>query len=80
MGCEDAGADEIFREARPEDLSRVLRLSRQLHPDDPEVDEPTAKAVLAQIADTPGMKLFVLIQGGAVVASTCPLLNGLASL
>ena len=60
----------LFREARPGDLDAILRLYRQLHPKDPVLDGGSGAAVFGQILATPGMHLFLLESGGAVVATT----------
>ncbi|MBQ1039226.1 GNAT family N-acetyltransferase [Micromonospora sp. C81] len=60
----------MFRAARPDDLAQIIRLYRQLNPDDPVLDDDSAAAVLRQILGSPGLHLFVLELDGAVVAST----------
>jgi GNAT superfamily N-acetyltransferase len=60
----------LFREARPDDLDAVLRLYRQLHPNDPVLDGDSSAAVFEQILAAPGMHLFLLESDGVVVATT----------
>lgn len=60
----------MFRAARPDDLAQIIRLYRQLNPDDPVLDDDSAAAVFRQILGSPGLHLFVLELDGAVVAST----------
>ena len=57
-----------FRAAQAGDLGGILALYRQLHPaDPPAVDAP---AVFGSILDAPGLHLFVLCEGSAIVATT----------
>ncbi|WP_433650964.1 N-acetyltransferase family protein [Micromonospora zamorensis] len=60
----------MFRAARPDDLAQIIRLYRQLNPDDPVLGDDSGAAVFQQILGSPGLHLFVLELGGAVVAST----------
>ncbi|MEU1646208.1 N-acetyltransferase family protein [Micromonospora zamorensis] len=60
----------MFRAARPDDLAQIIRLYRQLNPDDPVLDDDFGAAVFRQILGSPGLHLFVLELDGAVVAST----------
>jgi GNAT superfamily N-acetyltransferase len=60
----------MFREARAEDFGDVVRLYRQLQPEDPVLDDGSDAAVFEQILRTPGLTLFVLEVDGAVVATT----------
>ncbi|WP_424705406.1 N-acetyltransferase family protein [Kitasatospora acidiphila] len=60
----------IFREAGPQDLTDVLRLYGQLHPNDPELANGVAATTYARILESPGLCLFVLERNGAVVATT----------
>ncbi|MET8552001.1 GNAT family N-acetyltransferase [Micromonospora zamorensis] len=60
----------MFRAARPDDLAQIIRLYRQLNPDDPVLDDDSGAAVFRQILGSPGLHLFVLELDGAVVAST----------
>ncbi|TQJ22489.1 acetyltransferase (GNAT) family protein [Micromonospora sp. A202] len=60
----------MFRAARPDDLAQIIRLYRQLNPDDPVLDEDSGAAVFRQILGSPGLHLFVIELDGAVVAST----------
>ncbi|MER6582921.1 GNAT family N-acetyltransferase [Nonomuraea sp. NPDC001023] len=60
----------MFREARPDDFEHVVRLYRQLQPDDPEVADGSEAAVFRQILASPALRLFVLELDGSVVATT----------
>jgi GNAT superfamily N-acetyltransferase len=60
----------VFREAGPGDFDEVLRLCRQLHPEDPVPGDGSDAAVFARILGSPGLHLFVLETDGAVVATT----------
>ena len=60
----------MFREARPSDFWAIARLYRQLHPGDPVVDDESDRTVFDQILATPNLSLFVLEQGGSVIATT----------
>jgi GNAT superfamily N-acetyltransferase len=59
-----------FREAGPGDFEAVLRLYRQLQPEDPVLRDGSDAAAFAQILRSHGLHLFVLEAGGAVVATT----------
>jgi GNAT superfamily N-acetyltransferase len=59
----------VFRETRREDLSGVLRLLEQLNPDDRALEPSTAETVFEAIARTPGLRLFVIEEDGAIVAT-----------
>jgi len=59
-----------FREARPGDFEQIMRLYRQLHPEDPVLHDGSDASVFAQIRDSPGLRLFVLEADGAIVATT----------
>jgi GNAT superfamily N-acetyltransferase len=63
-------AHTVFRDAQPSDLAGVIRLYRQLHPEDDPVVDASDAAVFSQIADAPGLRLLVLVRDGAVVATT----------
>jgi N-acetylglutamate synthase-like GNAT family acetyltransferase len=60
----------VFRKARREDLPGVLRLLEQLNPGDSALEPITAETVFEAIARTPGLKLFVIEQDDAIVATT----------
>src|SRR5271154_3116420 len=60
----------MFREARPGDFEDVLRLYRQLQPEDPVLHDGSDAASFGQILRSPGLHLFVLELDGAVVATT----------
>ncbi|MEU8184891.1 GNAT family N-acetyltransferase [Micromonospora sp. NPDC049044] len=60
----------MFRTARPDDFAQIIRLYRQLNPDDPVLDDGSDEAAFAQILGTPGLSLFVLDVDGVVVATT----------
>lgn len=57
-----------FRAAGTGDLDGILALYGQLHPADPPVRD--ARAVFASILNAPGLRLFVLEDGAALVATT----------
>src|SRR5690348_2785102 len=60
----------MFREARPDDFDAIRALYRQLHPDDPEIEDGSDDAAFQRILGSPGLHLFVLEVDGAVVATT----------
>ena len=60
----------VFREAGPDDFEDVLRLYRQLQPEDPVLHDGSDAAAFTQILGSPGLHLFVLEVDGAVVATT----------
>jgi GNAT superfamily N-acetyltransferase len=60
----------VFREARSGDVEGVIRLYRQLQPEDPVLQDGTDAAAFEQILRSPGLHLFVLELDGAVVATT----------
>jgi len=60
----------MFREARPDDFDAIRALYRQLHPDDPEIEDGSDDAAFRRILASPGLHLFVLERDGAVVATT----------
>ena len=60
----------VFREAGPGDFEDVLRLYRQMQPEDPVLLDGSDAAAFAQILGSPGLHLFVLEADGAVVATT----------
>jgi GNAT superfamily N-acetyltransferase len=59
----------LFREAGPDDFEDILRLYRQLQPEDPVLHDGSDAAAFAQILGRPGLHLFVLEVDG-VVATT----------
>jgi GNAT superfamily N-acetyltransferase len=59
----------LFREAGPDDFEDILRLYRQLQPEDPVLHDGSDAAAFAQILGSPGLHLFVLEVDG-VVATT----------
>jgi GNAT superfamily N-acetyltransferase len=63
-------ARHVFREARSDDFSDILRLYRQLQPDDPWLDDGSDATAFDRILSSPGLHLFVLDLDGAVVATT----------
>ncbi|WP_437292434.1 GNAT family N-acetyltransferase [Sorangium sp. So ce406] len=66
-------ADGILREARAEDLVGILELYRDLHPADaPFPPEPELSALWARMLAQPGLRLFVL-EGGAALVASCTL-------
>lgn len=60
----------MFRAARPGDFEDIVRLYKQLQPEDPIVEDGSDAAAFEQILDSPELHLFVLEQAGAVVATT----------
>ncbi|MFF3867966.1 GNAT family N-acetyltransferase [Micromonospora sp. NPDC001898] len=60
----------MFRAARPGDFAQIMRLYRQLQPDDPVLEDGSDAAVFRQILGSPGLHLFVLELEGVVVATT----------
>ena len=60
----------LFREAGPGDLDGILRLYRQLHPNDPVLRDGSDAAAFTQILGAPGLHLFVLDVDGVVAATT----------
>src|SRR5579863_2117805 len=60
----------MFREARIGDFEAVLALYRQLHSDDPVLEDGSDRAVFESILSASGLHLFVLEYDGAVVATT----------
>jgi GNAT superfamily N-acetyltransferase len=60
----------VFRGAGPDDFQDILRLYQQMHPKDPVLRDGSDAAAFAQILGSPGLHLFVLEIGGAVVATT----------
>ncbi|WP_206305277.1 GNAT family N-acetyltransferase [Actinacidiphila soli] len=60
----------LFREAGPGDFENVLRLYRQLHPEEPVLYDGSDAAAFAQILGSAGLHLFVLEVDGVVVATT----------
>ncbi|PYC65377.1 GNAT family N-acetyltransferase [Micromonospora arborensis] len=60
----------MFRTARPADFGQIMRLYRQLNPDDPVLEDGSDAAAFQQILGTPGLRLFVLELDGVVVATT----------
>jgi GNAT superfamily N-acetyltransferase len=59
----------VFREARSGDLGGILRLYRQLHPEDPDLSDDAAAATFARILESPGLRVFVVESDGQVVAT-----------
>lgn len=60
----------MIREALTEDFGAVMRLYRQLHPDDPALDNGRDHGIFDAILATRGLTLLVLEIDGAVVATT----------
>ncbi|AWS44405.1 GNAT family N-acetyltransferase [Streptosporangium sp. 'caverna'] len=60
----------MFREARPGDFDQIIRLYRQLQPDDPVLKDGSDAAAFQQILGSPALYLFVLELDGVVVATT----------
>ena len=60
----------MFREARPSDFEDIIRLYRQLQPEDPLLEDGSDAAAFQQILSSPALHLFVLERDGVVVATT----------
>lgn len=60
----------MFRDARFGDFDDVMRLYRQLNPDDPVLDNGADATAFEQILRTPGLFLFVIERADVVVATT----------
>jgi GNAT superfamily N-acetyltransferase len=60
----------VFREAGPGDFEDILRLYRQLQPEDPVLQDGSDAAAFGQILRSPGLHLFVLESDGAIAATT----------
>ncbi|WP_331773087.1 GNAT family N-acetyltransferase (plasmid) [Embleya sp. NBC_00888] len=60
----------VFREAGPGDFDAILRLYRQLQPEDPPSCDGADAAVFVRILRSPGLHLFALESAGEVVATT----------
>ncbi|MEU1967474.1 GNAT family N-acetyltransferase [Micromonospora sediminicola] len=60
----------MFRVARHNDFAQIVRLYRQLNPDDPHLTDGSDARAFARILATAGLHLFVLDLDGAVVATT----------
>lgn len=60
----------MFRTARPGDFEDIVRLYKQLRPENPVVEDGSNAAAFEQILGIPVLHLFVLEQARAVVATT----------
>ena len=60
----------VIREASCEDFDAIVRFYRQLHPQDPILEDGADRAAFEEILKTPGLALLVLEADGAVVATT----------
>ena len=60
----------MIREARPEDFAHIRRLYRQLHPDEPTVQDGSGEAVFKTILDSSWLHLFVVELDGTIAATT----------
>lgn len=62
----------MIREAVSDDFHAIAQLYRQLHPEDPVLEDGADRAAFETILRTPGLTLLVLTLGpdGAVVATT----------
>ena len=69
----------LVREANREDLTRVLALYRQLHPDDVPLDRTATDHTFNAISAAPHLHLFVLDDDAGCVQATC-YLNIIANL
>lgn len=59
----------LFREAKHSDFDDVLRLYRQLHPEDPIPHDESAASVFTRILNAPDLYLLVLEIDGFVAAT-----------
>lgn len=59
----------MIREARPGDFEHILRLYRQLQPNDPVLDDGSDAAAFRQILESPSLRLLVLEVDGVIVAT-----------
>ncbi|WCN84390.1 GNAT family N-acetyltransferase [Micromonospora sp. LH3U1] len=60
----------MFRAARSGDFEQIIRLYRQLNPDDPVLRDGSDAAAFQQILGSTALHLFVLELDGVVVATT----------
>lgn len=60
----------MFREAGAGDLDAVVALYEQLHPDDVTPTDGSVEAAFARVLATPGLRIYLLEEDGAVVATT----------
>ena len=60
----------MFREAQSSDFNDIVRLYRQLHPQDPIPQDGSVEQTFERILASPGLRLFVLELDGVVVATT----------
>jgi GNAT superfamily N-acetyltransferase len=58
------------RQAGPADLADIMRLYRQLNPDDPKIEDGSDRKVFDHILHTDGLHIFVLENNGCIEA-TC---------
>lgn len=60
----------MFREASSDDFDAVMRLYRQLHPNDPIPQDGPDESAFATIVASPWLHIFVLEHRGSVAATT----------
>lgn len=60
----------MFREAQSSDLSDIIRLYRQLHPNDSIPRDGSVEQSFERILASPGLRLLLLELDGVVVATT----------
>src|SRR5450631_3187992 len=60
----------MFRAAKASDFEDIMRLYRQLHPDDPAMHDGSDAAAFDQILKAPALHLFVLEVNCSIVATT----------
>ena len=58
-----------LREAGEDDLQEVLRLYRQLQPDDPVIADGAARTVFLEIVGSPWLAIYLLEEAGRTCAS-----------
>lgn len=66
----EPGRPADVRPATAADLPALMRLYRQLHPDDPAITDGSDEATLAHILAMPALTVLVLEVDGEVVATT----------
>ena len=59
----------MIREATAEDFHAVMRLYRQLHADDPVVDDTAGRQIFEDMLSSPMLRVMILEHEGAVAAT-----------
>lgn len=65
----DTMVKPTIRDATHEDLNDLLALYRHLHPDDPEIDQVSAKRILSAMIHSGSVFPIILEQAGSIVSS-----------